>query len=443
MEALIIAAGEGSRLSNVFSPKPLIPIFGLRLIERIIMVGKRAGIRDFKIVVGYKSTKIKQTIGNGRKYGVNITYIENPEWKKGNGVSVLKAKDHFHGKFLLLMSDHLCDEVMIKKLLSTDIGFNRCKLCIDNNLTGEHFSIDDVTKIYYEADKVKYIGKSLDNFNAIDTGVFLCTPAIFEALEKSIKQGEYSLSAGNQILAEQGKLETVDVTGCFWIDIDNEEALQKAQDLLIKQLFKPTDGLISKVINRKISTRISTYLARYNISPNLITLASFIMSVLSAIFFFFGGYVNILSGGIMAQFSSILDGCDGEVARLKFRFCVFGEWLDRVLDRYADGLIILGMTHALWLSSGDEFVWLLGFLALIGTYMNSYTARIYDDLLKKKFVNKNSFRIGRDLRLFIIFLGSLFNEILVALIIVFVITNIESIRRIFILRNVHRIRSTY
>ena len=444
MEAVIIAAGKGSRMSRLFSPKPLTPLLGLRLIERILFVAKLAGINDFKIVVGYKAAVIKQAIGDGRKYGVRIKYIENPEWKKGNGVSVLKAKNHVNGKFLLLMSDHLFDEQILERLVTTYVKPGYCVLCVDRNLSADHSSIEDATKVYCEDDSKKQIDKSLKNFNAIDTGLFLCTPAIFDALEQSVKNGQYSLSAGNQILAEQGKLVTLDVTGSFWIDVDDESALQKAKQSLIQQLFKPTDGPVSRNVNRRLSTKISAYLAQYDVSPNLITLASFILAVLAGIFFFFGGYQNILIGGIMAQLSSILDGCDGEIARLKFRSSDFGKWLDRVLDRYADGFIILGMTHALWLSTKNEYVWLIGFLALTGIYLNSYTAGIYDDLINKKLIN-NTFRIGRDLRLFIIFVGSLFNQVFLVMIILSILTNTESIRRLFLLKKFtefeHRIKN--
>jgi len=433
MEAVIIAAGQGSRMSRLFSPKPLTPLLGLRLIERILLVGKLAGINDFNIVLGYKAAVIKQAIGDGRKYGVRIKYIENPEWEKGNGVSVLKAKNHVNGNFLLLMSDHLFDEQILERLVTAYVKPGHCVLCVDRNLSRDHSIIEDATKVYCEDEYVKQIDKSLKNFNAIDTGLFLCTPAIFDALEQSVKNGQYSLSAGNQILAEQGKLVTLDVTGSFWIDVNDESALQKAKQSLLQQLCKPTDGPVSRIVNRRLSIKLSAYLAQYNVSPNLITLASFILAVLSGIFFFFGGYQNILIGGIMAQLSSILDGCDGEIARLKFRCSDFGKWLDRVLDRYSDGFIILGMTHALWLSTKNEYLWLIGFLALTGTYLNSYTAVMYDDLINKKLIN-NTFRIGRDVRLFIIFVGSLFNQVFLVMIILSIITNTESIRRLFILK---------
>src|SRR5215216_2046725 len=171
MEAVIIAAGNGSRMSPLFSPKPLTPVLGLRLIERIILVAKLAGINDFKIVVGYKAGLIKEAIGDGRKYGVRIQYIDNPEWEKGNGVSVLKARDHVSGKFLLLMSDHLFDEQILERLVTADVKPGQCVVCVDRYLPGDQTNIEDATKVYYENDYVKQIDRSLNNFNAIDTGV--------------------------------------------------------------------------------------------------------------------------------------------------------------------------------------------------------------------------------------------------------------------------------
>jgi len=223
-------------------------------------------------------------------------------------------------------------------------------------------------------------------------------------------------------------------------DVDDEKALHKAKKTLIQQLFKPTDGPISRNVNRHFSLRISAFLAQYNISPNSITLVSFGLAILSAIFFYLGGYANILAAGIMAQLSSILDGCDGEIARLKFKFNTFGEWLDKVLDRYADGLMVLGMTSALWKTTGNELVWLVGFLALTGTFVNSYTATIYDDLLRRKLIGRYSLRLGRDVRLFVIFLGAVFNQLLPTIIVLAITTNVESIRRLLIIRHVYTVR---
>ncbi|HDL10026.1 MAG TPA: CDP-alcohol phosphatidyltransferase family protein, partial [Candidatus Omnitrophica bacterium] len=159
----------------------------------------------------------------------------------------------------------------------------------------------------------------------------------------------------------------------------------------------------------------------------------FLLSCFSALFYGFGSYLNVLIGGILAQISSILDGCDGEIARLKFQESEYGAWFDAVLDRYADALIILGMSYGKWLMEGNINYWIWGTIALIGCFMNSYTASKYDAVfLKKK--KSPKFRFGRDIRFFIIFIGSLLNQIFLVLMILGIISNVESIRRIFALR---------
>jgi len=440
MEVLIIAAGEGKRLNHRFSPKPLIPIFGLSLIKRIILRAKSAGFNRFKIVVGYKADQIMKKLGNGDKYGVEVDYIFNPEWKKGNGISVYKAKAYFQERFILLMADHLFNDSILRKLQQIKPEEDGCILCVDRKLNSDYFDIDDVTKVLVENEKVKSINKRLDRFNAIDTGIFLYSPVIFEALEDSISRGEYSLSAANQILSNQGKLKTLDIGDHFWIDVDNTEDLKKAKKMLIMQLIKPTDGPISRILNRKLSVWISSKLSQFNIIPNHLTLISFFLAVLAAVLFFLGGYPRIILGGVMAQLSSIIDGCDGEIARLKFKQSRFGGYLDRFLDRYADGLIILGITVACFRSMGANWVWLLGFFALMGTFMNSYTAMQYDEfLLSKAFINQRTFRMGRDIRLFIVFIGAVLNQLIAVLLILAIVTNAESLRRLFIFRHEHQL----
>ena len=94
MKALILAAGLGKRQKENGDSKPLIPLMGLGFIERVILTAKKSGIKKFQIVIGYNGEKIKKYLGNGEKFDVNIDYIYNDEWRKGNGISVLKAKDY-------------------------------------------------------------------------------------------------------------------------------------------------------------------------------------------------------------------------------------------------------------------------------------------------------------------------------------------------------------
>jgi len=439
MKALIIAAGRGSRMRHKKLPKPLTYIYGLSLIERILLTAKKADIKDFVIVLGYRGEEIKRKLGNGKRYGVNIGYVVNEEWEKGNGVSVLSAKKILKDQnFILLMADHIFNESILKRLMKVRLKGDECALAVDKDIKGEHFNPDDVTKVWINNRRIKKIGKALESYNGVDTGIFLCSSKIFDALKVSISKGKYALSSGNQVLSDWGKLKPVDITGKFWIDVDDKIALKKAKEVLIQHLGKITDGPISRIFNRPLSTRISAFLSRLNITPNQISLISFLTAIVSAIFFSNGRYIYFILGGIFAQLSSILDGCDGEVARLKFQQTKYGGWMDRVLDRYADASIIFGIMYGIWINTGWRGVWILGFITLIGTFMNSYTARWYDSFLRETGNKRVTFRFGRDIRLFIIFIGGVFNQLLPILFILALLTNFESIRRLFLLNRLSK-----
>jgi len=202
----------------------------------------------------------------------------------------------------------------------------------------------------------------------------------------------------------------------------------------LSDLKKGSDGPVSRYLNRPISTRFSKYFTKTKISPNLISLISFAISLWGAFFFFLGGYINLVIGGVLAQFASIVDGSDGEVARLKFKGTKFGGWFDAVLDRYADGILLFGLTFYVYFIDNNFLFVAIGFMAIMGSFMNSYTADKYDNLTKIRLGPKdNFFRIGRDVRIFIIFIGSLINQPLLILIVIGTITNLENVRRVVVI----------
>lgn len=407
---------------------------GIPLIARIILHAQRAGIEDFYVVTGYNGSRLKKYLMSfAKKRNIKITCLHNDKWKKENGLSVLRAKDIISKNFILLMSDHIFNEQIIVKLKNRKINEDEVILAIDYNIERNHFvDHDDVTKVFIKDSKVLSIGKDINKYNAFDTGIFLCTQAIFNAIEKSVENGDTTLSGGMRLLAERGKVKTFDINGYYWIDVDNEERLKFAEKHLMNILVKkPSDGFVSRYINRPVSKIFTKFLLKTNIQPNHITIFCFTFSIMGALLFFMGGYLNLLIGAILAQLASILDGCDGEVARLKFLETEFGGWFDAVLDRYADAFLLFGLTYYTYHAIGHPVMIFIGFLAIIGSLINSYTADKYDSLMKSR--TARHFRIGRDLRIFIIFLGALLNQPAIALILIAVIMNIENMRRVVVL----------
>ena len=115
----------------------------------------------------------------------------------------------------------------MKKVINCKIN-GGCLLAIDKNLS-KIFDLQEAMKVYEEDGKILDIGKDLKNYNAVDTGFFLCNQELFKSLEKSIQLGFDKLSDAVKLLAENGKLSTIDISGNFWLDIDTEKDLEFAR----------------------------------------------------------------------------------------------------------------------------------------------------------------------------------------------------------------------
>ena len=107
--ALLLAAGYGKRLAARSGelPKPLVQLHGKPLLERVMRGARDAGIERFVIVLGYRGHLIREWYESKPLRGVEVTWVENPEYHKANGVSALCAKPVIHEPFLMMMADHI------------------------------------------------------------------------------------------------------------------------------------------------------------------------------------------------------------------------------------------------------------------------------------------------------------------------------------------------
>jgi choline kinase len=243
MKCLIIAAGKGSRLQSRGDIKPLVPILGKPIIERVIRNALGAGLREIYVVTGYKGPEVRAFLYTiAGQNNIPIKHVINHEWEKGNGLSVLKAKAHLKEKFILMMGDHLVDPALLKNLIMQKISDGGVMLGVDRRTENPLVNMTDVTKAVINNGSISNIGKALKSYNAFDTGTFLCSPAIFQDIEKSISEhGDTSLSGGVRCLAKQGKLKAFDIGGTFWIDVDDPESLCRVYGdhrLLFGELYR-------------------------------------------------------------------------------------------------------------------------------------------------------------------------------------------------------------
>jgi len=158
-------------------------------------------------------------------------------------------------------------------------------------------------------------------------------------------------------------LKTVDHN--LWHMVDAPADRLIAEHKLDTWLVKPTDGLFARM-NRRVSIPISRTIARFPITPNMVTLFTLGVSFLSGVFFGFGGYWNTVIGALLSVWASILDGCDGELARLKLQVSKFGCWLETVCDYLYYLFIFAGMSLGLSRSRGTDAYLIWGGFLLLG-----------------------------------------------------------------------------
>lgn len=235
MQAVILAAGDGGRLQPLTrrTPKPLIEVNGKPIVRHVLDALHASGVRDVVIVLGYRGPQVRAALEAAHPQDMRLRFVENESYMLGNARSIWAARDAVDGPFLLMMSDHLVEPGMIRQI--TDAADGVCRLAVeragrDDERAGE------ATLAHVEDGMVMDLGKGIDVWNALDTGIFWCTPRVFEAMPPEMRDGEAGAVFAS--LARRGELAAVDVTGRLWCDVDTEDDLRRAA-----QLFGPHAGL--------------------------------------------------------------------------------------------------------------------------------------------------------------------------------------------------------
>ncbi|WP_375403835.1 NTP transferase domain-containing protein [uncultured Sphingomonas sp.] len=225
--AILLAAGEGSRLRGATPLKPLCPVAGRTLIDHALTGLGAAGIGRVVVVTGYGADTVEAYL-RARRWPVVVETVRSGDWRLPNGLSVLAAAPVVKGETLLAMCDHLVAPALYRRMAEAGTGAG-LRLGVDRRLG--HPSVDpmDVTRVATMGDRIVAIGKELEPHDCYDTGVFAVGPALFDVLGRMPAP---SLTEGVRALAATGRARVVDCSDLDWIDVDDPAALAEAERLV-------------------------------------------------------------------------------------------------------------------------------------------------------------------------------------------------------------------
>lgn len=335
----------------------------------------------------------------GKEAEIILTDLED----FGNLYTVSLALDRVGDDFLIVMSDHIFEQSILEELIDhwSDRAFT---VCLDRSPSRSE-TLEGLKLLLRESDVV-LTGKEVPPHYGIDTGLIMCRGRAKDYIRATVREKgpQARISDALNMAASSGDVDYVDVTGKVWKDVDTPEDLERARklywEILRRELVKPEDGLVSRYLNRPISTRISLMLYRRRIWVNP-TIISSLSSILCLIAAFLLAEGSLLLGGLLAQVASLLDGVDGEVARLFKRSSKLGGFLDSLMDRVSDVALVAGLTLSLDLGRSAL---LLPILASANSVLVSYvTSGLAGAGVRIRVLR--SIPATRDVRVFIIFLA--------------------------------------
>lgn len=331
--AIVVAAGtglDGEKLSSFGQV-----VFGeIPQLKRLIITAQRAGIKRFSIIVEKNDTSLKNLLVNDRRIDSDI------EWHPvGTPVNFSSTPS------LILQSNLVTTPSALSDLISNKVDQEEILLLVDESQDAwVKAGADRIDDLFLTGGKA--------------VGAFMASGKL---LEKSIMDS-MDLRSWIQELISRDKVSFTNFSDAYWMRLKSDEKSAKvAEDLLFSHVGKTMTGWISKNINSKISLRLSRYLVRTPLSPNMVSILINLIGMLCGPLYALG---HPVWGAVILQTATVLDRCDGEVARIKLMETKRGQWVDTVSDQLTILSFIIGVTIGYYNITMSPFVLAFGVLNL-------------------------------------------------------------------------------
>ncbi|MEL4305694.1 bifunctional sugar-1-phosphate nucleotidylyltransferase/acetyltransferase [Methanococcoides sp. LMO-2] len=241
MKAVVLAAGEGTRMRPLTSaiPKVMLPIANKPMLEHIVDAATEAGIEGFVFITGYHEETIREHFGSGEKWGVTIDHVHQNE-QLGTANAIGCAKGHVEGSFIVLNGDVLLSSSHISKMIEREENAVITVKRVENP--------SDFGVIETEGNRVSKIIEKPENppTDLANAGIYLFRESIFELIEKTplSPRGEYEITDTLQMLIDSSDNVGYEVLEEEWIDIGRPWDLLDANKVLLEGWKPEIAGLV-------------------------------------------------------------------------------------------------------------------------------------------------------------------------------------------------------
>lgn len=387
-------------------------VFGLHLVERTVLAFQRAGVRDFTVAGDAEGAAwVAGVLASGRCRDARVAVLPP-------GASLVPRMEG-EAPCYVVRSDYLYD----RRLVARFVDDTRTASC---TVAAVDFRADALASQESAArtaalragpgeapgESLRAAGQGLLAPDGVFTGLARVTPSFARALEDAPASAR-SLEHALTLLARREPVRAWSVAE-LWQAVQptgggRDLDLGLARRKVLGGAVGVSDGVIARHLNRPLSRRITERLISRNVAPWQISIASF-LAVLGAGLSFAVGHAT--TGGLIAQFASVLDGVDGEVARIRYQDSPFGGVYDALLDRIGDAALIGGMTLYAWLMGAGHLVVALGFGAVAGSSLSMLVKEKYGTQFHRPYLQEEEGRwrwllLGRDGRLFLTLVAGL------------------------------------
>jgi CDP-L-myo-inositol myo-inositolphosphotransferase len=399
-------------------PKALRRVGGISLLERSVRILRQAGVERIVVVLGYRAEEV-QTLIKSRDLPVEV--VVNADWESGSASSVLTGLSRVGDRrCLVVLGDHVHEADDVRRLVQTPAGnvaavdrSGQPAIALDNSRPNRIRLHDDGS--------VAGLGPDLEEYDAVDAG--LAVVDVQDVLLVNYRPRKSWLELRQQLLAHGCDMQSREVQG-LWADVDTPETVRALERSMWRRYGpKPTDGIIARVLNRRISGPLTRMLLRTGLRPDVATALAFAVTLVAAGLVATGQTWLMVAGGLGVVLGGALDGVDGELARISARASQRGAALDTLLDRYADLSVVLALVLA---TGATQTAWAWGFAAAIGCLLISYVHAVGRDTDVRLL-----FR--REFRLLIFAVAAVAGFPLWGLIAVAVAANLDAIRGVILL----------